>query len=122
MSQSTSNTGIERLRGEASGRSRAVAHAGLVYTVATAPDASANLAEQTAQSLALLDQHLTDAGSSRARILSATVYITDISRKQEMDDVWCNWIGPAENWPQRACVQCALAADTLVEITLVAAR
>ena len=81
-----------------------------------------DLAEQTAATLAALDRSLSDAGSSRERILSATVYLTDISRKQEMDDVWCDWIGPAENWPQRACVQAALAPGHLVEIVLVAAR
>jgi enamine deaminase RidA (YjgF/YER057c/UK114 family) len=38
-----------------------------------------------------------------------------------MDEVWNEWIGP-ENWPQRACVQVTLAVNTLVEITVVAAR
>ena len=39
-----------------------------------------------------------------------------------MDAEWCEWIGDAANWPQRACVQAALAPGTLVEITVVAAR
>ena len=39
-----------------------------------------------------------------------------------MDAEWCEWIGGPEHWPQRACVQAALAPGTLVEITVIAAR
>ena len=112
---------IERLAGVARGRSRASIYEGRVYTVATAPDTSQDLAGQTAQTLAALDQHLADAGTDKSRILTATVYVVDIDKKEAMDAVWCDWIGPAENWPQRAGVCTGLAGDTLVEITLVAA-
>ena len=112
---------IERFAGSYPGRSRAVAYDGLVFSVATAADASADVAEQTRRSLAALDRNLADAGSDRTRILSATVYLTDIGAKAQMDAVWNDWIG-RHDWPQRACVQAALAPDTLVEITLIAAR
>ena len=112
---------IERLAGGAHGRSRATIHDRRVYTVATAPDTNQNLAGQTAQTLAALDRNLADAGTDKSRVLTATVYVVDIAEKDEMDAVWCDWIGPAENWPQRACVCTGLAGDTLVEITLVAA-
>jgi enamine deaminase RidA (YjgF/YER057c/UK114 family) len=111
---------IERWRGDAAGRSRASAWRDLAFTVATAPGAT--LAEQTRASLAAIDRNLADAGSDRSRLLSATVYLTDIAGKAEMDAVWCEWIGPPQNWPQRACVQAALAPGTLVEITVIAAR
>lgn len=113
--------GIERFSGQAEGRSRAVRHGGLVYTVATAPGPGTDVAEQTRQSLALLDRNLGDAGSSREHLISATVYLTDIAEKAAMDAVWCEWIGGPQNWPQRACVQAQLAPNTLVEITVVAA-
>jgi enamine deaminase RidA (YjgF/YER057c/UK114 family) len=71
--------------------------------------------------LARIDQNLADAGSDKTRLLSATVYLTDIGRKAEMDAVWNAWIG-TDNWPQRACVQAGLAPNTLVEITVIAAR
>lgn len=112
---------IERLSGSARGRSRATIHDGLVYTVATAADSSQDLAGQTEQTLAALDKNLADAGTDKTQILSATVYVVDIAKKDEMDAVWCDWIGPAENWPQRACVCTGLAGNTLVEITIVAA-
>lgn len=111
---------IKRFAGGAAGRSRASAWQDLVFTVATAEGAT--LAEQTRKSLAIIDQNLADASSDRTRLLSATVYLSNIEDKNEMDEVWCDWIGPASNWPQRACVQAALAARTLVEITVIATR
>ena len=90
---------IERLTGSAIGRNRVVGY----------------------ENLAQLDQNLADAGSDKSCILSATVYITDITQKTEMDSVWNPWIGP-DNWPQRACLGVALAEGDLVEITLVAAK
>jgi len=111
---------IQRFPGNAPGRSRAVAFDNLVFTVATAAG-SASLAEQTRAVLARIEQNLQEAGSDKTRLLSATVYLADIRRKAEMDAVWNEWIGPA-HWPQRACVQAGLAPDTLVEITVIAAR
>jgi len=112
---------IQRFAGEARGRSRAVAYGDLVFTVATAPDTSVGLEAQTAQVLACIERNLADAGTDKTRLLSATVYVTDITRKVEMDAAWNAWIGP-DNWPQRACVQAALVGDTLVEITVIAAK
>ena len=111
---------IERWQGDAKGRSRATAWRDLVFTVATAPGVS--VAEQTRASLAQISANLAEAGTDHTRLLSATVYLTDIANKAEMDTAWCEWIGDAANWPQRACVQAALAPGTLVEITVVAVR
>jgi len=113
---------IERWAGDAQGRSRASAWRDLVFTVATAGDAGPSVAGQTRRSLEILDRNLAESGSDRTRLLSATVYLTDIGAKAEMDRVWCEWIGDAAHWPQRACVQAALAPGTLVEITVIAAR
>ena len=111
---------IERWQGDARGRSRTSAWRDLVFTVATAPGAT--VAEQTRASLAQISANLAEAGTNNTRLLSATVYLTDIANKAEMDAEWCEWIGEAANWPQRACVQAGLAPRTLVEITVVAVR
>ena len=111
---------IERWPGGARGRCRATAWRDLVFTVATA--SGATVAEQTRASLAQISANLVEAGTDHTRLLSATVYLTDIANKAEMDAEWCEWIGESANWPQRACVQAALAPGTLVEITVVAAR
>ncbi len=111
---------IQRFSGNAAGRSRAVACNELVFTVATAPGPS-SLPYQTRAVLARIEQNLRDAGSDKTRLLSATVYLADITQKAEMDQVWNEWIGP-EHWPQRACVQVGLTPGVLVEITVIAAR
>jgi enamine deaminase RidA (YjgF/YER057c/UK114 family) len=113
---------IARWAGDARGRSRASAWRDLVFTVATAAEAGPSVADQTRATLGAIDRNLAAAGSDRTRLLSATVYLTDLAGKAEMDAVWCEWIGPAEHWPQRACVQAALVPGTLVEITVIATR
>jgi enamine deaminase RidA (YjgF/YER057c/UK114 family) len=112
---------ITRLAGGAIGRSRAVACEGLAFAVATGGHAGNDLAAQTAATLAAIEQNLADAGSDKSRILQATVYLTEISDKALMDEVWNAWIGPDE-WPQRACVGVQLAPGDLVEIVVIAAR
>jgi enamine deaminase RidA (YjgF/YER057c/UK114 family) len=111
---------IQRLPGSAPGRSRAVIHDGLVFTVATARAKSASLRAQTSDALAVLDRALADAGTDKSKLLSATVYITDMARKQEMNEAWLEWVDP-DNAPQRACIGVALDGQDLIEIVAVAA-
>ncbi len=112
---------IDRITGAAKGRSPAVHYNGIVYAVATAGSSSSSVAEQTRAALAALDRNLAAVNSDKTRLLQATVYLRDMATKAEMDAVWCDWIGGAENWPQRACVGAELAGDDLVEIVVVAA-
>jgi enamine deaminase RidA (YjgF/YER057c/UK114 family) len=111
---------IKRYTGTNPMRSRAVAHDGIVYTVATAKDKSGALYAQTKDALAQIDANLAEAGSSKSRILRTTVYITDMSKKPEMDRAWDEWVDRA-NPPQRACIGVALADKDLVEILVTAA-
>jgi enamine deaminase RidA (YjgF/YER057c/UK114 family) len=112
---------ITRFPGTVATRSRAVAHDGIVYTVATARNKSAPLYEQTQDALSQIDSTLAEAGSSKSRILRATVYITDMSRKPEMDRAWDEWVDRA-NPPQRACIGVTLADKDLVEILITAVK
>jgi enamine deaminase RidA (YjgF/YER057c/UK114 family) len=112
---------IKRITGAVPTRSRAVVHDGLVFTVATAANKSPSLYEQTRETLAAIDRNLTDAGSHKSRVLSATVYITDMAQKSEMNRAWDEWVDMA-NPPQRACIGAALEGDTLVEILVTAAQ
>lgn len=111
---------IQRFPGPGRPRSRVVVHDGLVFAVATAPVKSDSLYDQTVQSLAFLDESLAMAGSGKGRILQATVYITDMSRKAEMNRAWEEWVD-FDNPPQRACVGVALEDRDLVEIVVIAA-
>lgn len=112
---------IKRVASGYPGRSRASVHGGLVYTVGTDIDSSPTVAGQTQRILADLEAVLDEVGSGKDRIVQATVYLRDMATKPEMDAVWCDWIGPEENWPQRACIGTDLADDDMVEIVLVAA-
>lgn len=112
---------VGRYPGKAVGRSESVEHDGIVYTAVIAPDLSADFENQTRQALEQLDANLTEAGTDRTRLLSATVYITDMSKKPILNAVWDSWIGP-DHWPQRACVEVGLEGDTLVEIVAIAAK
>jgi len=112
---------IKRLAGTTPTRSRAVAHNGIVYTVATAKNKSAPLYEQTKDALGQIDATLAEAGSNKSRILRATVYITDMTRKPDMDRAWDEWVDAA-NPPQRACIGVTLADRDLVEILVTAAQ
>jgi enamine deaminase RidA (YjgF/YER057c/UK114 family) len=102
-------------------RSKTTVHDGLVYTVATSPTKSASLYEQAREALATIDRNLEEVGSHKSRILRATVYITDMSRKPELNKAWDEWVD-MQNIPQRACIGVALEDKDLVEVLVIAAQ
>ncbi|MDP6390181.1 MAG: RidA family protein [Alphaproteobacteria bacterium] len=113
---------INRYKGHAAGRNRAVAHNGIVYAVATAPDKSGDIQDQTRQTLAHLDESLAMAGTDKTKMLQAQVFMENMDEKAAMDEVWNEWIGDDwEFWPQRACVGAPLSTNCLVEIILMVA-
>ncbi len=114
---------IKRILSSARGRSDAVAFNGIAYVVAYDPDAAEGIADQTRNCLRFLDRKLSEAGSGKQALLQVTVFLGDMAMKPAMDEVWCDWIGPKENWPQRACVGADLGDEvTLIEITAIAAQ
>ena len=115
------DTMIKRIPGSIPTRSKTVIHNGLVYTVTTAPTKSAPLYGQTKEALAIIDRSLADAGSDKSRILTATVFITDMSKKEEMNRAWDEWVDKA-NPPRRACIGAVLEGQDLVEILVTAAQ
>ena len=102
--------------------SQAVVHGDTVYLAGqVADDATADVAGQTRQVLAAIDRWLALAGTDKTRILSATVYLADISTFAQMNSAWDAWV-PAGHTPCRATVEARLAAPQYkVEIQVVAA-
>jgi enamine deaminase RidA (YjgF/YER057c/UK114 family) len=102
--------------------SQAVIHGGTVYLAGqVADDPAPSVRAQTQQILAKIDRLLGEAGSDKSRVLSATVWLADIGRFDEMNEVWDAWVAPGDP-PARATVQAALARPAnLVEIMVVAA-
>jgi len=76
--------------------------------------------DQTRQALEQIDDLLAKAGRSKEKIVSATVYLTDIENFASMNLVWDEWVHP-EAKPARATVEAQLATPTLkAEIQVVA--
>lgn len=101
-------------------RARAVVHDGRVYTVATSPMKSESMEEQTREALKQLDARLAEAGTDKSHVLSVQVFITDMSRKGDMNKAWDAWVDP-RNPPQRACMCVKLEDRDMVEMVAVAA-
>ena len=103
--------------------SKVVEHNGVVYVSGnTADDNSVDIREQTAQILKKIDGYLAQAGTDKSKLLSATVYVADMSQKPMMNEVWHAWLSPG-NHPTRACVCTGLGSpQTLVEIVVTAAK
>jgi enamine deaminase RidA (YjgF/YER057c/UK114 family) len=97
--------------------SDAVEYNGLIYLAGqVAGDLSAGMKEQTEDVLRQIDALLAKRGSSKSRILTATVYVSDMKAKPEMDEAWMAWVD-RDNPPARATVEVELGSpDTLVEI------
>src|SRR5262245_20382176 len=111
-------------RHEISGHlSKTVEHNGTVYVAGTtADDKKAGMKQQTEQVLRKIDGLLARSGTNKSKLLSATVYISDMAQKPAMNEAWLAWIDP-KNPPTRACVAVELGSkDTLVEIVVTAAK
>ena len=103
--------------------SRIVKHNGTIYLCGqVCKDATKGIREQTSSMLEKVDELLISAGSDRKHILSATIYVKDMSYFSEMNEVWDNWV-PEGYAPARACVAAPMARDVLlVEISVIAAE
>jgi len=103
--------------------SQAVVHGATVYTAGQVSHNAAgqSVAAQTADILAEIDALLATAGSHKSRLLSATIWLTNMADFAEMNSVWDEWVVPGET-PCRACVEANLAAPQYtVEIAVIAA-
>ena len=100
--------------------SAAVVHGNTVYLAGQVSGDSDTMKGQTEQVLKKIDGLLASAGTSKSKLLSATIYITDMRLFGDMNAVWDAWVDP-QNTPARATVQAALANPKLmVEISIVA--
>ena len=63
-----------------------------------------SVADQTRDILARIDELLAEANSDRSRLLTATIWLKDISTFDEMNSVWDAWV-PEGQAPARACIE-----------------
>jgi enamine deaminase RidA (YjgF/YER057c/UK114 family) len=104
--------------------SKAVVHGTTVYLAGQVADKTIGqpVADQTKEILGIIDQLLAEAGSDKSKILSATIYLADISTFAEMNKIWDTWV-VAGHTPARATVEAKLVtADYKVEIAVIAVK
>lgn len=101
---------------------RSVVHNGVAYLGGVVgADLSAGMEEQTRSITERLDALLADAGTDKTKLLSATLYITDMTLKSEMNKAWVAWVD-GQDLPARATIGVAdLGEGCLIEVVVSAA-
>lgn len=102
--------------------SEIVVHEHTVYLAGQiAENIAADAEGQAREILASIDRLLTQVGSSKTKILSAMIFVSDMRNFAAMNKAWDQWI-PRDHTPARATVEAKLATPAhLVEIKIVAA-
>jgi enamine deaminase RidA (YjgF/YER057c/UK114 family) len=101
--------------------SQAVVHGNTVYLAGQVAGDEPTTKAQTESVLKKIDGLLAAAGTSKSKLLSATVYLADMKTYDQMNAAWDAWVDPV-NTPARATVEAKLAQSKfLVEISVVAA-
>ncbi len=103
--------------------SKAAEAAGLVFTAGIVPsDLSRDVKGQTEEVLREIDRLLALAGTSKSKVVQATIWLADIRLREQMNEAYKAWTG-GKNTPVRACVEAKLVDPRmLVEISVVAAK
>jgi enamine deaminase RidA (YjgF/YER057c/UK114 family) len=98
---------------------------GLVYLagITADPEHLGDVKDQTSQVLARIDRLLKVAGTDKSKLLSATVWLTDMSLFVAHNEVWNKWVD-ASSPPVRACLHSSQLwyPGMLVEIMVTAAK
>ncbi|QQP91824.1 RidA family protein [Skermanella rosea] len=103
--------------------SQVVVHNDTVYLAGqVAEDTTADAKGQTEQILRQIDELLALVGTDKSKLLSATVYLSEMAHFGALNAVWEAWVD-ASNPPVRATVEAKLAAPKYqVEIAVIAAK
>jgi enamine deaminase RidA (YjgF/YER057c/UK114 family) len=104
-------------------RSSAVVFNNMVFVGGqTCDNKSLDIRGQTRETLKKIDTFLEGVGTDKSRLLTAQIWIKDITKDFEgMNEIWDAWV-PSGCGPTRATAQCSMAKPgTLVEIVVTAA-
>jgi enamine deaminase RidA (YjgF/YER057c/UK114 family) len=102
--------------------SQAVIHNKTVY-LAGQVAGGASVAIQTREILATIDALLAEAGSDKSRLLTATIWLTDMASFAEMNGVWQSWVVAGQTPARATVVSSHLAsAEYKIEIVVAAAQ
>lgn len=99
----------------------AVVYNGTLYLAGKAVPGASTVTEQAKATLAELETALEKYGSDKRHLISAMVYLADMSTFNEFNAVWTAWLEDGTQ-PVRACVEAKLAGpEYKVEVCVVAA-
>ena len=95
---------------------------GVAYLSGKVPgNLAGDIKAQTADVLATIDKLLEQAGSSKAHLIRAEIWLSDMKNFAAMNEVWDAWVVPNAT-PARATVEAKLARpEYLIEIMVTAA-
>ena len=102
---------------------QAVIHGNTVYLAGVVANGAKgkSVGEQTKDILTNIERLLKEAGTSKAKLLTTNIWLTDISKFADMNKEWDAWVS-AGNTPARATVEAKLASPEFnVEIMVTAA-
>ena len=100
--------------------SQAVKASGIVALSGQVSDIGGDITRQAEDIFAKIDTLLQAAGTDKSKLLSATIWLSDMAYYDQFNSVWDNWIDPF-NPPARACVQARLVkAEWVVEVQVLA--
>src|ERR1700688_1559301 len=81
-----------------------------------------SVTEQTKDILSTIDSLLAAAKTDKSKLLSATIWLTDMSTFAEMNSVWDTWVVPGATPARATVVSAKLAAPEFsIEIAVIAA-
>jgi len=104
--------------------SKAVIHGDTIYLSGVIPDEDAldgDLTTQLKSVLNKIEQTLKGVGSSKSKLLSANIYLSDFQEWGKLNETWVLWIDSA-NKPARTTVEAKMKPKVRVEITVIAAK
>lgn len=95
---------------------------GFVFLAGITPkDTSQDIKGQTRQVLTEIDRLLKLGGTDKTKLVSATIWVSDIRFRDGMNEEWIPWIGT--HLPVRACIEAKLADPKMqVEIQVTAVK
>jgi enamine deaminase RidA (YjgF/YER057c/UK114 family) len=104
-------------------RSRATVFGDLVFLAGqVADDKDGDIAKQTSEALAKVDDMLARAGTDKSRLLSVQIWLRTMDDFNAMNTVYDAWVVPG-NTPTRACGKVELADPAYrIEVIATAAR
>ena len=99
-----------------------VVHNGVAYLAGQVPSSKqGDIGEQTADVLRTIDKLLAEAGTSKANLLRAEIFLTDMNDFAGMNKVWDAWVVPGHTPPRATVLAGMINPEWKVEIVVTAA-